>query len=104
MNIAEIIDYLTIIFLIIFSILGLFLFIALMGITRNVNKIKNQLESANEKIESFKDSMSTINKSVDIVKSVFGYSKKTKWWIFVKEELVCQMEILFTKDFFMVPL
>ena len=52
MNIAEIIDYLTIIFLIIFSILGLFLFIALMGITRNINKIKNQLESANEKIES----------------------------------------------------
>ena len=49
-----------------------------MGITRNINKIKNQLESANEKIESFKDSMSTINKSVDIVKSVFGYSKKTK--------------------------
>ena len=67
-----------VIFLIIFSILGLFLFIALMGITRNINKIKNQLESANEKIESFKDSMSTINKSVDIVKSVFGYSKKTK--------------------------
>ena len=31
-----------------------------MGITRNINKIKNQLESANEKIESFKDSMSTI--------------------------------------------
>ena len=78
MNIAEIIDYLTIIFLIIFSILGLFLFIALMGITRNINKIKNQLESANEKKESFNDSISTINKAVDIVKSVFGYSKKTK--------------------------
>ena len=76
MNIAEIIDYLTIIFLIIFSILGLFLFIALMGITRNINKIKNQLESANEKIESFKDSMSTINKSVDIFKSVLGIQKK----------------------------
>ncbi|MBL39900.1 MAG: hypothetical protein CL761_01050 [Chloroflexi bacterium] len=76
MNISELIDYLTVAFLLIFSFMGILFSIALIVFIRNVNKIKNQFDTANEKIDSFKESITTINKSVEIFKSLFGFSSK----------------------------
>ncbi|MBK90376.1 MAG: hypothetical protein CL772_04275 [Chloroflexi bacterium] len=65
-------------FLAIFSFLGIFIIIFLIFILRKINQIKVQLDSANEKIGSFKESLNVINKSLDIFRSIFGKSKKNK--------------------------
>jgi hypothetical protein len=65
-------------FLAIFSFLGIFLIIFLIFILRKINQIKIQIDSANEKIGSFKESLNVINKSVELFRSIFGKSKNNK--------------------------
>jgi hypothetical protein len=65
-------------FLAVFSFLGLFLIIFLIFILRKINQIKIQIDSANEKIGSFKESLNVINKSVELFRSIFGKSKNNK--------------------------
>jgi len=72
----EIKDYLLILFLIIFSLMGLILTIFLIVLFRQIKAIKHQFETANDKIESFKESMNTVNKSIDLFKSIFFRSSK----------------------------
>ena len=78
MTLSELENYLMIAFLAIFSFLGIFIIIFLIFILRKINQIKVQLDSANEKIGSFKESFNVINKSLDIFRSIFGKSKKNK--------------------------
>ncbi|MBC78977.1 MAG: hypothetical protein CL745_05175 [Chloroflexi bacterium] len=78
MTLSELENYLMIAFLAIFSFLGIFIIIFLIFILRKINQIKVQLDSANEKIGSFKESLNVINKSLDIFRSIFGKSKKNK--------------------------
>ncbi len=78
MTLSELENYLMIAFLAIFSFLGIFIIIFLIFILRKFNQIKVQLDSANEKIGSFKESLNVINKSLDIFRSIFGKSKKNK--------------------------
>jgi len=78
LTLSELENYLMIAFLAIFSFLGIFIIIFLIFILRKINQIKVQLDSANEKIGSFKESLNVINKSLDIFRSIFGKSKKNK--------------------------
>ncbi|MEC7837417.1 MAG: hypothetical protein VX523_01685 [Chloroflexota bacterium] len=43
-----------------------------------MNQIKAQLDNANEKIGSFKESVNVISKSIDIFRSIFGNTNKNK--------------------------
>jgi predicted membrane protein len=76
LTLEELKDYLTILFLIIFSFMGVFLTIFLLVLFRQINKIKHQFETANHRIESFKESMKTVNKSMDLFRNIFSKSKK----------------------------
>lgn len=76
MILEEFIDYLLIFFLIVFSLLGIFLTFFLIVLFRQINKITHQFETANDKIDSFKESMNTVNKSIDLFKSIFFRSSK----------------------------
>ena len=67
---------LLIFFLIVFSLLGIFLTFFLIVLFRQINKITHQFETANDKIDSFKESMNTVNKSIDLFKSIFFRSSK----------------------------
>ena len=78
MLLSEIQDYLMVVFLAVFSFLGIFLLIFLIYFLRKINKLVNQLENANEKIGSFKESINVIGKSIDIFRSIFGTTKKSK--------------------------
>ena len=78
MSLAEIQDYLMIVFLAVFSFLGIFLLIFLIYLLRKINKLVNQFETANEKIGSFKESINVIGKSIDVFRSIFGKTKKSK--------------------------
>ena len=75
MTLSELENYLMVSFLAIFSFLGIFLIIFLIFILRKINQIKIQIDSANEKIGSFKESLNVINKSVELFRSIFGKSK-----------------------------
>ncbi|MED5284108.1 MAG: hypothetical protein VX552_04445 [Chloroflexota bacterium] len=78
MSLSEIQDYLMIVFLAVFSFLGIFLLIFLVYLLRKINKLVNQFESANQKIGSFKESINVIGKSVDVFRSIFGTTRKSK--------------------------
>jgi len=78
LSLAEIQDYLMIVFLAVFSFLGIFLLIFLIYLLRKINKLVNQFEAANEKIGSFKESINVIGKSIDVFRSIFGTTKKSK--------------------------
>lgn len=78
MTLSELENYLMVSFLAIFSFLGIFLIIFLIFILRKINQIKIQIDSANEKIGSFKESLNVINKSVELFRSIFGKSKNNK--------------------------
>ena len=78
MTLSELENYLMVAFLAIFSFLGIFLIIFLIFILRKINQIKIQIDSANEKIGSFKESLNVINKSVELFRSIFGKSKNNK--------------------------
>jgi|TARA_B100000214_G_scaffold300617_1_gene230897 predicted PurR-regulated permease PerM len=67
-----------IVFLAVFSFLGIFLLIFLVYLLRKINKLVNQFESANQKIGSFKESINVIGKSVDVFRSIFGTTRKSK--------------------------
>ena len=76
MILEEFIDYLLIFSLIVFSLLGIFLTFFLIVLFRQINKIRHQFETANDKIDSFKESINTVNKSIDLFKSIFFRSSK----------------------------
>tara|TARA_B110000438_G_scaffold264261_1_gene276803 strand:- start:4696 stop:4938 length:243 start_codon:yes stop_codon:yes gene_type:complete len=76
LNLEELKDYLFIFLLIIYSFMGIFLTIVLIISIRFIIKIKHQFETANDKIESFKESLATVNKSVDLFKNIFFKTKK----------------------------
>jgi len=78
LSLSEIQDYLMIVFLAVFSFLGIFLLIFLVYLLRKINKLVNQFESANQKIGSFKESINVIGKSVDVFRSIFGTTRKSK--------------------------
>jgi len=78
LTLSELENYLMVSFLAIFSFLGIFLIIFLIFILRKINQIKIQIDSANEKIGSFKESLNVINKSVELFRSIFGKSKNNK--------------------------
>tara|TARA_B100001142_G_scaffold39563_1_gene35041 strand:- start:1007 stop:1246 length:240 start_codon:yes stop_codon:yes gene_type:complete len=78
LTLAELENYLMVAFLAIFSFLGIFTIIFLIFILRTIKKIKVELDTANEKIGSFKESLNVINKSVDLFRSIFGNSKTNK--------------------------
>jgi len=63
-------------FLSIFSFLGLFITYFLISLMRKINQIKDQLDNANEKIGSFKESVNVISKSIDVFRSIFGNTNK----------------------------
>ena len=75
MSLSELVDYLMIAFLAVFSFFGIFLTIFLIFLIRKINQIKVQFENANEKIVSFKESINVISKCVDIFKSIFNKPK-----------------------------
>ena len=78
MSLSELLNYLMIAFLSIFSILGIFSMIFLIYLLKRLNQIKAQLDNANEKIGSFKESVNVISKSIDIFRSIFGNTNKNK--------------------------
>lgn len=76
MSLSELQNYLMIAFLSIFSFLGLFITYFLISLMRKINQIKDQLDNANEKIGSFKESVNVISKSIDVFRSIFGNTNK----------------------------
>jgi len=76
LSLSELQNYLMIAFLSIFSFLGLFITYFLISLMRKINQIKDQLDNANEKIGSFKESVNVISKSIDVFRSIFGNTNK----------------------------
>jgi len=71
-------DVLMISFFVIFIICGLICTLIFVVVYRRLANVKSQLEKANEKVEDFRESLSAINKTISIVKSIFSTSNKEK--------------------------
>jgi hypothetical protein len=65
-------------FFVIFIICGLICTLIFVVVYRRLANVKSQLEKANEKVEDFRESLSAINKTISIVKSIFSTSNKEK--------------------------
>tara|TARA_B100001079_G_C16247247_1_gene441663 strand:- start:423 stop:683 length:261 start_codon:yes stop_codon:yes gene_type:complete len=71
-------DVVMISFFVIFIIFSLIWTLIFVVVYKRMANVISQLDKANEKVEDFRESLNAINKTISIVKSIFGTSNKEK--------------------------